>query len=103
MNTDCVTPKDEFESMKHVGEVLTNEKIIDGLVAQATDKYCPSVNGNCLGHKCTMFVVDRPRADRRYLEARCTHAGKRPLAFHYGLPKDFKDYECFYGLEEEDR
>ena len=103
MITDRTTPIEEFKFMDEINKTLTNKQIMDALVAQATGKYCPSVNGNCLGHGCAMFVVDRPRADARYLEARCTHAGKRPLAFHYGLPKDYKEYYCFDGCEEEAR
>ena len=99
MITQTITSKREFKFMDDVGKQLTQQELIDALVSESKAKYCPSVNGNCLGHKCAMFIVDRPCADQRYLEARCTHAGKRPLAFHYGLPKDYKEHECFYGYE----
>ena len=81
--------KDDMELIK----VFTTKEIVDAMVSLVEEKYCPAVKGNCKGHDCAMFVIDRPRNDPRYIEATCTFAGKRIVAWVYGEPKDFNPEE----------
>lgn len=70
---------------------FTSKELNSFIAAEAELKYCPSIKDKCLGHRCAMFVIDRPRTDWRFLEARCTYAGTRTIASIYGEPKD-KDF-----------
>lgn len=78
--------KSDIELVKH----FTTEELLDIIESSAQEKYCPHVKGNCKGHNCAMFVIDRPYADPRYIESRCTFAGTRALGWTYGEPKDFE-------------
>lgn len=89
MITQRATPTDEISNMMKVCEKVTTKHQVVMLEEESKNKYCPVRNGNCIAHDCAMFVIDRPVADWRYIEARCTHAGKRPLSFMYGEPKDY--------------
>lgn len=91
MITQKITPMEDIRIMADTAKLLTEKELYEIVERKAKEKFCPSIKANCMGHGCAMFVLDRPTLDHRYLEARCTHAGKRPLVFFYG---ESKDYEC---------
>ena len=89
MITERAMTNSDKENMYAVCGAITTEKEIEIIYEQAKEKWCPSVGSKCLGHECAFFVLDRPWTDKRYIEARCTHAGKRPLSFMYGETTDY--------------
>ena len=93
MITSRLRNKEEIKEQMELAKYFTTKELVDVMVSSAEEKYCPEVKGNCKGHGCAMFVVDRPWTDPRYVEARCTFAGKRPICCFYGEPKDFDPEE----------
>lgn len=89
MITQRAMPNDEINIIRKTCEKVTTRHQIVMLEEEAKNKYCPARGGNCIAHDCAMFIIDRPVADWRYIEARCTHAGKRAISFMYGEPKDY--------------
>ena len=89
MITEKLRTKEEVKEQIEIAKYFTTKELVDYMVSCAEEKYCPEVKGNCKGHKCAMFVVDKPWTDPRYIEARCTFAGKRPLVCIDGETKDF--------------
>ena len=67
----------------------TTKEITSMMAAGVEAIYCPAVKGNCKGHGCTMFMIDRRRTDPRYIEALCTFAGTRTLMMIYAEPEDW--------------